>query len=98
MKILVVEDEKYLKDVKFNTLLFEQKLLKLKKKAKELQQKDKEKNKYKTKALNRTIDNRSSTNENSKKKDLNKQYSTTNIFNKNNNNTINNPNNFSIQE
>ena len=87
------DEEKYLKDMKFNTLLFEQKLQKLKKKAKELQQKDKDKNKYRTKPLNRTIDNNCTINEKSKKLELNKQYSTTNIFNKNNSNITNNYNN-----
>ena len=87
------DEEKYLKDMKFNTLLFEQKLQKLKKKAKELQQKDKDKNKYRTKPLNRTIDNNYTFYEKSKKLELNKQYSTTNIFNKNNNNIANNYNN-----
>ena len=59
--------EQYIKDMKFNTLLFEEKLLKLKKKAKELQIKNKEMNKYKTKPLNHISERRDVISEKSKK-------------------------------
>ena len=89
------KEDQYLKDMKFNTLVFEQKLQKLKKKAQELQQKDnKVKIIYKTKPINKNTDNKFTTNEKPKTLVLNKVYSTTNIHNKNNNNkSINNTNN-----
>ena len=87
-------EDSIIKDMRFNTLLFEQKLQKLKKKAQDLQQKDKEKEKkiYKTKPLNRNLKNNLfPSDDKSKTKELNKNYSTTNIKDKNiNNNTINN--------
>ena len=50
------EDVQYLMDMNNNRLIFEEKLLNLKKKAKELQKKEKDKLKNKIKALNRTVE------------------------------------------
>ena len=67
-------EEQYIKDMKYNTLLFEEKLQKLKKKAKELQIKNMETNKYKK---NKPL------NHNSAKKDVMKEkYKTIEVNNK----------------
>ena len=79
--------EQYLKDMNFNKLLFEQKLQKLKKKAKELQIKNKEMNKYKTKPLNQNLEKKDAISERSKKIGTNKKYAK--IFVKNDNNKNN---------
>ena len=61
--------EQYLKYMNFNTLLFEQKLQKLKIKAKELQNKNKEINNYKTKPLNRNSEKKDVISERSKRQE-----------------------------
>jgi hypothetical protein len=50
------QDDQYLMDMNKNRLIFEEKLINLKKKAKELQKKEKDKLKNKIKALNRTVE------------------------------------------
>jgi hypothetical protein len=85
--------EQYLKDMKSNTELFEQKLQKLKKKAKELQQKEKDKKTiiYKTKPLNRNIDKKYGINDKSNTAELNEQFPRSNtitFYNNNNDNII----------
>ena len=85
------DEEQYIKDMKFNTLIFEQKLQKLKKKAKELQQKDKERIKYKKKVLKKNIDKKYySTAEKPKTIEVNNQYSKTSQNHTINNNSTNN--------
>ena len=79
--------EQYLKDMNFNTLLFEQKLQKLKKKAKELQKKNNEMNKYKIRPLNHNTEQKDAISEKSKTMRSNKKYSK--IFVKNDNNKNN---------
>ena len=84
------KEDQYLKDMKNNGLLFEQKLQKLKKKAKELQQKEKDKLKNQTKALNRTAEIKyPTTNEKSLTLNSNKKPKI-NTKNKINSNTNNN--------
>ncbi len=79
-------EEQYLKDMKDNTELFEQKFQKLKKKAKELQQKENNKKVliYTTKPLNKNIDKKFGINDKSNtlelKEQLNEQFPRSNTL------------------
>ena len=87
---ITTNEEQNIKYLKLNTLLFEQKIQKLKKKVKEIQQKEKENKKNKTKPLNKNSEKKSSINEKSKTLEIDKQYSKKNIkndININNNDT-----------
>ena len=87
------KEDQYLKDMKNNGLLFEQKLQKLKKKAKELKQTEKDKIKNQTKILNRTAEIKyPTTNEKSLTLNSNKKNKI-NTKSKISSNTISNTNN-----
>ena len=88
---ITTNEEQNLKYLKYNTLLFEQKIQKLKKKIKKLQQKEKESKKNKTKPLNNNTEKKNSINEKSKTLEIDKQYSKKNI--KSDINIYNNDNN-----
>ena len=96
-KSITNDEEQYLKDMKNNRIVFEQKLQKLKKRAQELQKREKDKLKNKFKPLNRTAEIKYSNLEKSKTIDTTQKISDNNSNNKNisKNNTIKN---FSHQE